>query len=549
MADFLAGGQFVEHVDQGFVGTLRLEEKPLADGQAAFFHRAVKVKQGFAQLIHRVQIGQMGALSQRGQLIQQRAEFLSFARMLLPAFQQVFGIQQDVHALGQEVIDQLRITLDPQARVRGVEYGFQAFGKQCPGAFDHPLGTLNGLQRVALQLLQALAQQPLGLQQQLDLIQVQCNQVRLVLAGQLIQWRRQLGNRQYAGHRCAALEGVQRALQFVAGLQRHMFRSLVEKAVETGEVALRFVAKDLQQLRIGRGGTRPNKRLRGPCPPGQAVGTGGQAVDIVTLALGIAGELGHQFRQQLQHVTQQVLHLWTGFDTVFQHPIEQVFHGPGQFTQHQCANHAPTAFQGVERAPQFAQRRGTVGVGRPARQVLAQDVQHLVGLLEEHFPQLVIHRRFVARRRQQTARRYQGRRIDGRHRARQHVGQRLHGLRVGQRLQIRHQVRVVGVEYLIEHRHMNVAGHIAERRQALLGHIEQLFTEGLRVFVQAFQVILDAGDGIGQAVELLPVRRGLIHQQVLANVAVAGFEQARPTAQRDHRQRPPDLGQQGRQRL
>ncbi|MNL81105.1 hypothetical protein D3C87_2081310 [compost metagenome] len=83
----------------------------------------------------------------------------------------------------------------------------------------------------------------------------------------------------------------------------------------------------------------------------------------------------------------------------------------------------------------------------------------------------------------------------------------------------------------------------------MLGHIEQRLTEGLRVFVQAFQVILDAGDGIGQAVELLPVRRGLIHQQVLANVAVAGFEQARSTAQRDHRQRPPDLGQQGRQRL
>ncbi|MNN47073.1 hypothetical protein D3C81_1614780 [compost metagenome] len=47
-ADFLARGQFVEHVDQRLVGPLRLLEKPFADRQAAFFHSAVEVEQGFA---------------------------------------------------------------------------------------------------------------------------------------------------------------------------------------------------------------------------------------------------------------------------------------------------------------------------------------------------------------------------------------------------------------------------------------------------------------------------------------------------------------------
>ena len=83
--DFLAGSQFVEHVDQRFVGTLRFMEKRLADRQAAFFHGTVKVEQGFAQLIHRMQIGQVCTFAEGGQFIQQRTEFLAFAGVLLPA--------------------------------------------------------------------------------------------------------------------------------------------------------------------------------------------------------------------------------------------------------------------------------------------------------------------------------------------------------------------------------------------------------------------------------------------------------------------------------
>ena len=66
----LASGNLVEHVDQGFMGELRLLEKPLADRQAAFLHGAIEIEQGLAQLIHRVQVSQVRAFPQSGQLIQ-----------------------------------------------------------------------------------------------------------------------------------------------------------------------------------------------------------------------------------------------------------------------------------------------------------------------------------------------------------------------------------------------------------------------------------------------------------------------------------------------
>ncbi|MOA57856.1 hypothetical protein D3C78_1821180 [compost metagenome] len=67
------------------MGVLRFLEKLLADRQAAFFHGAVEIEQGFAQHIHRQQIRQMRAFAKGGQFIQQGAEFLTLAGVLLPA--------------------------------------------------------------------------------------------------------------------------------------------------------------------------------------------------------------------------------------------------------------------------------------------------------------------------------------------------------------------------------------------------------------------------------------------------------------------------------
>ncbi|MNQ66079.1 hypothetical protein D3C85_805580 [compost metagenome] len=362
-ADFLTGGQFVEHVDQRFVGTLCFMEKPLADRQAAFFHGTVQVEQRFAQLVHRVQVGQMGAFAEGGQFVQQRAELLTFAGVLLPTLQQAFGVQQDVHALGEEVVDQLRVALDSQPGVRCAQEVFQALGQLRPGALGQTPGTGNFRQRIALELAQAEAKQSFCLQQQFDFIQIQRDQVRLVFPGQLIQRRGQFGNRQHTGHISAALEGVQGALQFVAGLQRHMLGGLIKEAIEAAQVGFGLFAKDLQQQRVeGRDILRILIGHRF-IALGQGMGAGGQLIDIVALTLGIGGVFSHQLRQQMQHIADQLLHRSPRFHTVFQYAVKQVLHGPGQLAQHQGTHHATTALEGMKGAAQFAQGRAAVRIG------------------------------------------------------------------------------------------------------------------------------------------------------------------------------------------
>ncbi|MNP41245.1 hypothetical protein D3C76_1349360 [compost metagenome] len=155
-----------------------------------------------------MQVGQVGAFAEGGQFVQQCTEFLAFAWMLLPAPQQAFGVEQDVHALGQEVVDQLRVALDPQAGTGRAQVTLQAFGEQRPGALDQGPGAGDFSQRVGLELAQAKTEQTFGLQQHFDFVQVERDQVSLVLPGQLVERRRQLGNRHHPGHRRTALEGV-----------------------------------------------------------------------------------------------------------------------------------------------------------------------------------------------------------------------------------------------------------------------------------------------------------------------------------------------------
>ncbi|MCY1432936.1 hypothetical protein D9M71_489530 [compost metagenome] len=96
---------------------------------------------------------------------------------------------------------------------------------------------------------------------------------------------------------------------------------------------------------------------------------------------------------------------------------------------------------------------------------------------------------------------------------------------------------------------MLLTGEKTEVRQAFFRDIEQVFALRLRVITEAFEIVLDAGDHVGQAVQFLPARLTRLEQQVLANKVIAGFDQARRPAQRNHRQRPAHLGEQGRQRL
>ena len=64
------------------------------------------------------------------------------------------------------------------------------------------------------------------------------------------------------------------------------------------------------------------------------------------------------------------------------------------------------------------------------------------------------------------------------------------------------------------------------------------------VLGQALEVIFDAGNGVGQGVQALPVGHGLARQQLFLNVAVAGIEQAGGALQGNHRQAATNLRQQ-----
>ena len=71
----------------------------------------------------------------------------------------------------------------------------------------------------------------------------------LVFAYQAVEGRGQFGKRHHPGHGSAALERVQGTLQVIAD-RRVMAAGTLQEGVETGQVALRFAAEDVQQLRV-----------------------------------------------------------------------------------------------------------------------------------------------------------------------------------------------------------------------------------------------------------------------------------------------------------
>ena len=85
---------------------------------------------------------------------------------------------------------------------------------------------------------------------------------------------------------------------------------------------------------------------------------------------------------------------------------------------------------------------------------------------------------------------------------------------------------------------------ITQRRQAFFRDIENQIALGGMILGEALQVILDAGDGVGEGIEVLPVRHGLTGQQLFLDVAVAGIEQRGGAVQRNHRQTTTHLRQQ-----
>ena len=251
--DLKGRSHLVHHADQRFVGTLGFGEEALADGEAAFFHGTVGVEQGFAELFDLRQLGHLGTAAEGVQFFQQGSQFLALGRVLAPAAQQVFGIQQDVHAFSEEYGDQLRVAyrLAPLTQARGFG-GAETILMQLLHTLEELGGAGDPRQRRGFQLLQPGAEQVFGVAQQLGLGQVHLHQVGLVFLGQLFQGRGDLGDRQDARHVRTALEGVQGTLEAVGDRLRQGLGAVGEEAHQAVEVRLGLIAEDLQQLRVER---------------------------------------------------------------------------------------------------------------------------------------------------------------------------------------------------------------------------------------------------------------------------------------------------------
>ena len=206
--DFLTSRQLIEHVDQGFMRRVGLMKETLADRKAAFFNRAIHVEQGFTQRIDGLQVQQVRRFCQAGQLIQQRVQPLPLMGMITPMQQQVFGVEQNVHALAQEFGDALGITRCHNVARRPVEQVRQTSVNQMFGAVGQRTRALDLGQRVAVQLLEAAMKQTGSFAQAFDFTALQLKMVRLVFTHQIIQRRSQPCDGQHTRHRRAAFEGV-----------------------------------------------------------------------------------------------------------------------------------------------------------------------------------------------------------------------------------------------------------------------------------------------------------------------------------------------------
>ena len=451
-ADLQRRGHLVHHADQRLVGVFGGAEEGVAHRQPALLHRAVDGQQRLAEFGHLRQLGLLRALGQCRQLLVQGAQLLAFVGVFAPAAEQVLGVQQYVHALGEEQAEHLRIaaTLAAFAATLGLR-GLQALLLDLGDALQQLVAAVDVRQRTAgVQLLQTHPEQALGLAQQLGLAQVDLQQVGLELLHQPLQRRGDFRDRQDAGHVRAALEGVQGALQVVGDRLGQLAVAVGEEAAEGFQMGFGLVAEDFQQLRVetfvqGRGFDRrlqrhffdrrcfPAFRRRHRFALGQGVGGGGELVDIVALTLRAGGELVHQRRHQRHHVADYLQHRRAGRDAAVEYAVEQVLDGPGQFADHQRPDHAPAALEGVEGAADLGQRFAVVDVGLPARQVFVDGFQDLAGLFDEDLAQLLVHRFLVGRRRQQAGRHLAGRRVDRLGRGGHHLGQgqRLRLLRLG----------------------------------------------------------------------------------------------------------------------
>ncbi len=344
--------------------------------------------------------------------------------MLAPALQQVFGIQQDVHAFREKERDHARVSRLALIVVTTLAGSLQPSLMLRMDPDNELAGPIDRRQRVTLEVFQTTTQQLLRGVQQLRLGQIHRNQIGLEFLDHFFQRGGNLSHWKDPGHVRATLEGMQRSLQSIGDRLRQALRAIGEEVDQRTEVGFRLVTKDLQQLRIQhffssrfRSGRLIERytALRTRIDRltfGKRVGIGGQPIDIVALTLCLGGKFLDQCRHQRDHVGHQLLHRLIGIDAPVEHPIEQILHRPGEFADDQRTHHASAALERMEGSPHFTECVLVGGIGAPARQVLVDGFEYFGRFLDEDFEQVFIDRLFTLRRWQQAWRNVLCRRID-----------------------------------------------------------------------------------------------------------------------------------------
>ena len=280
---------------------------------------------------------------------------------------------------------------------------------------------------------------------------------------------------------------------------------------------------------------------------------------------------GLQHRQGVEGVINHRQHGRRRRAGSFKNPVEQALDLPAELTQGARAHQAPAALEGMEHAADRPQAFHVVRVLAPGREQRVEVVDLLGKLLQEDFADLVID--FIASG-------FKAALIGGLSGFGRLLRSAFHSVRIGishrggdtgsagrARIAVRrarHHARAVdegrhgGRGFRQPHRVMGHVVHIPCKRrllrrqrpvaqcfQAVAGDIKDVLA-ATAVLAERLQVVLQAGQGVGQGVELAAVGHPAAPQQFGFGKAAHAGEEVRRLLQLEHAHRAAHLAQQAR---
>ena len=316
-----------------------------------------------------------------------------------------------------------------------------------------------------------------------------------------------------------------------------------------------FVRRDHQRC-----GARGQRVVAG----GNARGVGLHGVQVRAQCR-FTAQHGLQFGQRIERLVDHFDHGRTG-RTAVEDAVEHLLDRPAEFAERLGADQAAAAFERVEYAADGAQQFEVVRLRAPRRQQGVEVFDFAGEFLEKHLADLVVDlvtdvleaTRDIAYGGRRSGRCRHGRGCGGRRfdrRDGRRIGRRGPGLDAARQLADVDRRRGVGRTLRcgvrgfggIATRDRVGCGQrpVAQRLEAAAGDVENVGAIGA-LFAQGFEVVLEAGERVGEGVELTSVGHALAGDELALHVQTHAVEVARGLGQLQHDQRATDLRQQAR---